>query len=267
MSQSRPIERKLTTILAADAANYSGRMSLDEEGTVRALRATRDVIDRSVAECGGRIANTSGDGLIADFPSVIGAVRCAVEVQRTLNARTDLLPFRLGIHLGDVIIEGTDLLGDGVNLAARLQEMADVGGILISQHVFDHAHGKLQKVELRPLGPATPRHLAEEVAVYAVVADGVTAPRHLDNLGPKVMGAKAFAPASDDAAQDDETGTHTKFKKDRNRILGAIGGLVILDFATGLPFLVTAIPEAALLYILYNKWRTYRNSQADVATP
>ncbi|WP_299201306.1 adenylate/guanylate cyclase domain-containing protein [uncultured Tateyamaria sp.] len=258
MSQSRPIERKLTTILAADAANYSGRMSRDEEGTVQALRATRDVMDSAIAECGGRIANTSGDGLIVDFPSVVGAVKCAVDVQRTLNARADLLPFRLGIHLDDVIIEGADLLGDGVNLAARLQEMAGVGGILISQQVYDHAHGKLGKVELRPLGPATPKHLAEEVGVYAVVADGVTAPRHLDNLGPKIDRATAFAPAADDTSSDTETPAHRKFKKDRNRILGALGAIIVVDIYASLPFLVTAIPEGALVYILYTKWRAHK---------
>ncbi|WP_299546569.1 adenylate/guanylate cyclase domain-containing protein [uncultured Tateyamaria sp.] len=265
MPQSRPIERKLTTILAADAANYSGRMSRDEEGTVRALRATRDVIDSAIADCGGRIANTSGDGLIVDFPSVVGAVKCAVEIQRTLNARADLLAFRLGIHLGDVIIEGPDLLGDGVNLAARLQEMADVGGILISQHVYDHAHGKLGTVELRPLGPATPKHLAEEVGVYAVVAEGVTAPRHLDNLGPKVARAEEVPPALEETERDADTPARKKFKKDRNRILGAVGALVIIDVAASLPFLVTAVPQVALLYVLYTKWRSYRNG--DTATP
>lgn len=268
MSQSRPIERKLTTILAADAANYSGRMSRDEEGTVRALRATRDVMDSAIAECGGRIANTSGDGLIVEFPSVVGAVKCAVNVQQTLNVRADLLPFRLGIHLDDVIIEGEDLLGDGVNLAARLQEMADVGGILISQQVYDHAHGKLGKVELRPLGPATPKHLAEEVGVYAVVAEGITAPRHLDNLGPKVERTKAFVPPSDETPAGTSTEAHKKFKKDRNRILGALGAIIVVDITASLPFLVTAIPEGALLYILYSKWRAHRNLYAtDTAAP
>ena len=129
MCPTRPIERKLTAILAADAANYSGRMHHDEEGTVRALRASRAVIDASIDACQGRIANTSGDGLIADFPSVVGAVRCAIDMQRTLNARSDLLPFRLGVHLDEVIVEGRDILGDGVNLAARLQEMAEEGGV------------------------------------------------------------------------------------------------------------------------------------------
>lgn len=268
MSQSRPIERKLTTILAADAANYSGRMNRDEEGTVRALRASRDVIDSTITDCGGRIANTSGDGLIVDFPSVVGAIRCAIRVQSTLNARPDLLPFRLGIHLGDVIIEGADLLGDGVNLAARLQEMAEVGGILISQHVYDHAYGKLGSVELRPLGPTAPRHLADEIGIYAVVADGVTEPRLLDNLGPKVEETTAFPAPPEATEPETDTEAYQRFKKDRNRILLALGAFVIVDIAANPPFLVTAIPEIALLYILYTKWRAYRDNLAtDTAAP
>lgn len=264
MTQSRPIERKLTTVFAADAANYSGRMNRDEEGTVRALRASRAIIDAAIIERGGRIANTSGDGLIADIPSVVDAVRCAVTIQRTLNDRPDLLPFRVGIHLGDVIVEGDDLLGDGVNLAARLQEMAEIGGILISQHVYDHARGKLGSVELQPLGPATPRHLADEVGVYAVVADGVTAPRLLDNLGPKVT-RLAPPPAAEalPAAKEDEA--YARFKKDRNRILGAFGALLIVDVSAGLPFYVTVVPEVALLVVLFRKWRAYRSERPKAA--
>lgn len=253
MSGTRPIERKLTTVLAADAANYSGQMSRDEEGTVQALRATRIVIDQSIAACGGRIANTSGDGLIADFPSVVGAVRCAVDIQRTLNTQAGLLPFRLGVHLGDVIVEGQDLLGDGVNLAARLQEMADIGGILISQHVYDHTRGKLGTVELRPLGPKTPKHLAEDVAVYAVVAEGVTPPKHLNQLGPKVTRA---VPAEQNTPTDP---ARQSFQKDRNRLLGIMGGLIVLEIALDLPFWLTGVPTLWLLFILYRKWRAFKD--------
>ncbi|MEX0371494.1 MAG: adenylate/guanylate cyclase domain-containing protein [Tateyamaria sp.] len=271
MPQSRPIERKLTTILAADAANYSGRMSRDEEGTVRALRASRAVIDTAISECGGRIANTSGDGLIAEFPSVVGAVKCAIDVQRTLNLKPDLLPFRLGVHLDDVIVEGPDLLGDGVNLAARLQEMAEVGGVLVSQHVHDHVRGKLGAAELRPLGPATPKHLANEVGIYAVVAEGLSAPRLLDNLGPKVDIAdppEASADRPEPSPPEppvEDTPLRAKFVKDRNRILIALGVIIVVDITAGLPFLATAVPEAALLYILYSKWRTYRAASEEAS--
>ncbi|MEM6374361.1 MAG: adenylate/guanylate cyclase domain-containing protein [Pseudomonadota bacterium] len=264
MPQSRPIERKLTTILAADAANYSGRMNRDEEGTVRALRACRDVIDTTIADAGGRIANTSGDGLIAEFPSVVGAVRCAIDIQVTLNQRTDLLPFRIGVHLGDVIIEGTDLLGDGVNLAARLQEMADTGGVLISQQVFDQVRGKIDGMDLRPLGPTTPKHLHDEVPVFAVLTKGLTAPRLLDNLGPKVTRSTDTAPAEPALAPVPTVveEARARFKKDRWRLGGVIVGLAVLDIAAGLPPGVTIIPTLALIVILYRRWSKLRAIEA-----
>ena len=259
MPQSRPIERKLTTILAADAANYSGRMHHDEEGTVRALRGARDVIDSAIADGSGRIANTSGDGLIAEFPSVVAAVKCAIHVQATLNARDDLLPFRLGVHLGDVIVEGEDLLGDGVNLAARLQEVAEIGGVLISQQVYDHVRGKLNGAELRPLGPTELKHLGDDIGVYAVVADGIASPRLPDNLGPKVSIPDPVPPPV--ATQPDEP-ARADFVRSRNRILIILGVIVVVDIGAGLPFWVTVVPQAALLYALYKKWRAYRDDKA-----
>ncbi|MEO0401244.1 MAG: adenylate/guanylate cyclase domain-containing protein [Pseudomonadota bacterium] len=268
MPQSRPIERKLTTILAADAANYSGRMTRDEEGTVRALRAARDVIDRAIADAGGRIANTSGDGLIAEFPSVVGAVRCAIGIQTTLNAGTDMLPFRLGVHLDDVIIEGQDLLGDGVNLAARLQEMSEIGGVLVSQQVYDHVRGKLSGVELRPLGPATPRHFVDEIGLYAVISDGLVAPRLLDNLGPKVdvpPDLPAPDPVAAAAANPELADMRARFVTDRWRIGGSIVGLAVIDIAAGLPALVTGIPTIALVYVLYRKWSKLRAAERGKA--
>lgn len=267
MPNSRPIERKLTTVLSADAANYSGRMSRDEEGTVRALRKARDVIDTAIAKANGRIANTSGDGLIAEFPSVVSAVRCAIDIQITLNRHRDLLPFRLGVHLGDVIIEGDDLLGDGVNLAARLQEMADVGGILISQQVYDHVRGKLADVDLRPLGPATPKHFTNEVGLYAVVIDGVHHSDPLENVGPK---ARKSAPQETVVASPapvieppDATDLRTQFKKDRVRFGGAIAGLAALDIVTGMPAALTNVPIIVLAVIIYRKWKTLQRSEQN----
>ena len=126
------VQRKLTTILAADAASYSRVMEADEVGTLSALRAARGVFAQLIERHHGRIANTAGDGLIAQFPSVVEAVQCAVEVQRELSAdAANGLRFRIGIHLGDVMVDGDDLLGEGVNLAARLQSMGDLGGILL----------------------------------------------------------------------------------------------------------------------------------------
>ena len=269
MPQSRPIERKLTTILAADAANYSGRMHRDEEGTVRALRAARAVIDTAIAERGGRIANTSGDGLIAEFPSVVDAVCCAVHIQTTLNDTPDHLAFRLGVHLGDVIIEGQDLLGDGVNLAARLQEMAEVGGILISQHVFDQVQRKVSAVEFRPLGPATPKHLQDEVGIYAVVAPGIVAPQLLDNVGPKV--SLPPQPPIDEAAPETppapEVPQHiidmrAAFRRDGKRLGGTIGLIVIAEAIFDLNPVISVVPTAILGWIIFRRWRKLKAAEA-----
>ncbi len=126
------VQRKLTTILAADAVGYSRAMEQDELGTLNALRASRTVFTKFIERHHGRIVNTAGDGLIAEFPSVVEAVQCAVEVQNELGAAADdKLRFRIGVHLGDVMIDGSDLLGEGVNLASRLESMSEPGGALI----------------------------------------------------------------------------------------------------------------------------------------
>jgi len=165
------IQRKLTTILAADAAGYSRVMELNEEEGLRALKAARAVFKKFITRHYGRVANTAGDGLIAEFPSVVEAVQCAIEVQRELGDQQQdpemALNFRIGIHLGDVMVDGEDLLGEGVNLAARLQSMAEPGGILISQQVYDQVRGKLT-VGFDYIGERHPKNFSEGVQVYCV---------------------------------------------------------------------------------------------------
>jgi adenylate cyclase len=161
------VQRKLTTILAADAAGYSSVMEADEVRTLTDLRAARGVFSQFIARHHGRIANTAGDGLIAEFPSVVEAVQCAIEVQRELGEAQGGLRFRIGVHLGDVMVDGDDLLGEGVNLAARLQSMAEPGGILISQQVYDQVQKKLS-VGFSYLGEKRPKNFAESVVVYSV---------------------------------------------------------------------------------------------------
>ena len=132
---AQPIERKLAAIFAADVAGYSRLMGQDEAGTMRALTAHREVMDRLIAQHRGRIANTAGDSVLAEFPSVVDAVKCAVEVQEQLEESNEgvhadrQLRFRIGVHVGDVMVRGGDLLGDGVNIAARLQTLAEPGGV------------------------------------------------------------------------------------------------------------------------------------------
>lgn len=171
MTTSARVERKLTTILAADAAGYSSAMDADEVGTVEALRAAREVFSKFITRHNGRIVNTAGDGLVAEFPSVVEAVQCAIEVQRELgdagHPANGPLRFRIGVHLGDVLVDGEDLLGEGVNLAARLQTMAEPGGVLVSQQVYDQVRSKLS-VGFEYLGEKRPKNFSEDVPVYCV---------------------------------------------------------------------------------------------------
>ena len=130
MAEGQVVERKLAAIFAADVAEYSRLMGRDEVGTLRRLQAYRTVLDRLIAAHRGRIFNTAGDSVVADFASAVDAVECAVAVQDAIAKENENCPFgermrfRIGVHLGDIIVEGTNLFGDGVNIAARLQTMA-----------------------------------------------------------------------------------------------------------------------------------------------
>lgn len=251
MSEAPVIQRKLTTILAADAANYSGRMAQDEVGTVQALRAARRLIDAAIAQRGGRIANTSGDGLIAEFPSVVEAVAAAVVIQRGLNEDAQGLPFRIGLHLGDVIVEGDDLLGDGVNLAARLQEMAPQGGIFASQQVVDHARGRLA-AKFRPLGPHAAKHLPDDIAVFAVLAEGVTEAGDLEPLLPRA--ARDVKPSRRKTAAPPSP-TRARYERFRNRA-GIVGGvLVLIDIVSAPGQFWSVWPVGIIALIVWLKWR------------
>ncbi|MVO15250.1 adenylate/guanylate cyclase domain-containing protein [Parasedimentitalea huanghaiensis] len=164
---SEKLTRKLTTILAADAAGFSQAMGTDEVRTFAELNAAKDIFRKLITHHGGRIANTAGDGFIADFPSAVEATQCAIEAQRELGTRDGSLKFRIGVHLGDVIVDGDDLIGEGVNLAARLQSMAEPGGVLISQQVYDQVHSKLT-IGFEYLGEKRPRNLSTDVPVYRI---------------------------------------------------------------------------------------------------
>ena len=147
-------QRRLAAIVSADVAGYFRLMGLDESGTLAALKAhRRELIDPKIAEYGGRIVKTTGDGLLLEFPSVVDAVRCAVDVQRGMAERNAGVPpeqrieFRIGINVGDIIIDGEDIFGDGVNVAARLQTLAEPGGICVSKVVRDQVLDKLTQRE------------------------------------------------------------------------------------------------------------------------
>src|SRR5262245_1094741 len=144
------MERRLAAILAADVVGYSRLMQLAEDRTLSALKARRDILQPMVAKHHGRVVNFVADGVLAEFASAVHAVECAAELQPAMDAANADIPedqkiiLRVGINLGDVIVEGNEVFGDGVNIAARLQALAEPGGILISETVFSHVHGKVQ---------------------------------------------------------------------------------------------------------------------------
>jgi adenylate cyclase len=166
--------RRLTAILAADVAGYSRLMGADEEGTHERLKAhRRELVDPKISEHSGRIVKTTGDGMLAEFPSVVDAVRCAAEVQRAMIDREAGLPedrrirFRVGINLGDVIVEDEDIFGDGVNVAARLEALSDPGGLCISRMVRDQIRDKLPYA-FEDRGEQSVKNIARPVRVYAL---------------------------------------------------------------------------------------------------
>jgi len=170
MSQTR----RLAAILAADVAGYSRLMGADEEGTLERLKALRrELVDPKIAEHHGRIVKTTGDGLLVEFASVVDAVRCAVAVQQAMPERNtgvaadSRIELRIGINLGDVIVEGDDLYGDGVNIAARLEALADAGGVFVSHTVYDHVRDRLP-FAFEDLGEQQVKNIARPVRVYRV---------------------------------------------------------------------------------------------------
>jgi class 3 adenylate cyclase len=178
-AETGDLERKLATILSADVAGYSRLMAEDEESTLQTFRGHKEVFERLVALHRGRVFNTAGDAILAEFGSAVEAVRCATEIQAALGTRNDQLAedrqvrFRIGVNLGDVMVQGADLLGDGVNVAARLQTAAEPGGICIAGSVYDQIRNKLS-LSFKPLGDMSYKNIPQPVRTFAIAeADGL----------------------------------------------------------------------------------------------
>ena len=172
------IERRLTAIMSTDVVGYSRLMGIDEAGTLAALNAHRDAcIDPEIEARQGRIVKLMGDGSLVEFPSVVDAVQCAAAIQDGIAARNAEIPsdkrveFRIGINLGDIIVEGDDIYGDGVNIAARLQELCAPGGVAVAAVVFDQVDGKLD-LAFDDLGEKRAKNIAKPLRVYSVRIDG-----------------------------------------------------------------------------------------------
>jgi adenylate cyclase len=173
--EAPPLERKLVAILAADVEGYSRMMEIDEEGTLATLSAHRTITDELIAQHGGRIFNTAGDSVLAEFASVFAAVDCAIDMQRALAAANEPLDearrlrFRIGINVGDVMVKDGDIFGDGVNIAARLEGLAEPGGICISRGVRDHIRHKLPHA-FEDLGEQAVKNIAQPIRCFRLLA-------------------------------------------------------------------------------------------------
>src|SRR6266481_5501494 len=171
-------QRRLAAILAADVVGYSRLMGADEEGTLARLKALRrDLLDPKIDEHRGRIAKTTGDGLLAEFGSVVDALRCAVEIQREMTGYNteghpeQRIALRIGINVGDIVVEAGDIYGDGVNIASRLEGIATPGGVYLSRQAYDQIEGKFL-LNFRPLGPQILKNINRPIEVFALDVRG-----------------------------------------------------------------------------------------------
>ena len=255
------VKRRLTTVLCADVHGYSRLMGADEAGTLGTLRRYRSAIAGLVERHDGRIVNTWGDAVIAEFASVVEAVQCAVEIQQEISNQDSNSPpahqmrFRIGINLGDVMVDGSDIFGDGVNIAARLQELAEPGGVVVSASVYDQVHNKLS-LGFDCLGHQQMKNVAPVVS-YRVTMGGRAVRRHsfpVDKSSIPQAGAVAGAQRVRDRY---EPSTWMSPILDRlaslprpiAATLTVSGFLILINVFTGLHRIWFHWPVAALLFI------------------
>ncbi len=254
---SEGVKRRLTTVLCADVSSYTRLMEQDEAGTLERLRTSREGMAALIARHDGRVINTWGDALIAEFGSVVEAVNCAVEIQQELAARNRDLPepdqmwFRIGINLGDIMVEKQDIYGEGVNIAARLQQIAEPGGIMISRPVYDQVKSKLS-LGFDFLGEQTVKNVSEPVPSYRILIDGPAAA----GATTSVFGtSKAVNPGSEPLLAPDLWQRFRRLPALIKVAMILIGFFFALNLASGLwPiwFHWPSIPMIAILLIYFS---------------
>jgi len=268
------VKRRLTTILCADVHGYSRLMEADEAGTLETLRSCRAAMTGLVERHDGRIVNTWGDAVIAEFASVVEAVQCAVEIQQEVSNQgsgsphAHLMRFRIGINLGDVMVDGSDIFGDGVNIAARLQEFAEPGDVVVSGSVYDQVHNKLS-LGFDCLGQQQMKNLAAPVMSYRVTMSGRARGRGSSpargSSTPRADRAAA-AQAGGASVRDSRGLSVSDWLANLPRPIAAIlaisGFLVVINVFSGLHTIWFHWPVASLLLIVI-LWAVLRRKPAS----
>jgi adenylate cyclase len=264
------VKRRLTTVLCADVHGYSRLMEADEAGTLATLRRHRTAMAGLVERHDGRIVNTWGDAVIAEFASVVEAVQCAVEIQQEISSQepdatqAQRMQFRIGINLGDVMVEGPDIYGDGVNIAARLQELAEPGGIVVAGSVYEQVHNKLS-VGFDHLGPQQMKNVAP-VTTYRVAMAGGTIGRRsvtVDESSEQV-GASGLRDIREPSTWMGVVGHWlSNLPRDVATMLVIAGFLVLINAFTGLHRIWFHWPVAVLLFMVIMRMLRRRGPVSD----
>jgi adenylate cyclase len=248
------VRRRLTTLLCADVEGYTRLMGADEAGTLATLRRCREAMATLIERHDGRIVNTWGDALIAEFVSVVEAVQCAIETQQELSSHNDEMPeprrmrFRIGINLGDVMVEGDDVYGDGVNIAARLQELAEPGGILISGPVYEQVHNKLS-IGFDCLGEQRLKNVANPVTGYRVLQGG--APSRPQAPRPEAAREPSAPPPRAESGFSRAWEWYTRLPRSSAVLIAVAVFLFVINVFSGLNHIWFHWPVAVLLFIAF----------------
>jgi adenylate cyclase len=272
------VKRRLTTVLCADVHGYSRLMEADEAGTLATLRRYRTAIAGLVDRHDGRIVNTWGDAVIAEFASVVEAVQCAVEIQQEISNQESDPPhahrmrFRIGVNLGDVMVDGSDIYGDGVNIAARLQELAEPGGVVISGPVYDQVHNKLS-LGFDCLGQQQMKNVAPVIS-YRVAMSARAVGRGsypVERPPPPAEAGAASEARAQRPGNGHEPSTGLRLVSDwfanlprSTAVLLAVAGfLIVINVFTGLHRIWFHWPVAALLFIVVLQTVRLRKPASD----